>query len=96
MTEAARVWFILQYFGLPAAVLNGGVESSTTLPQQAPDFAGALDLRPGSGPVGLRLREDLKAELGRVQVFDARSAAEYRGTTLRGTAGTAIFPAHAT
>ena len=25
MTEAARAWFILQYFGLPAAVLNGGL-----------------------------------------------------------------------
>lgn len=24
MTEAARVWFILQYFGLPVAALNGG------------------------------------------------------------------------
>lgn len=27
MTEAARVWFILQYFGLPAAVLNGGSDA---------------------------------------------------------------------
>ncbi|MBE7201867.1 MAG: rhodanese family protein, partial [Parafilimonas terrae] len=24
MTEAARVWFILQHFGVPAAVLDGG------------------------------------------------------------------------
>ena len=24
MTNAARVWFILQYFGVPCVILNGG------------------------------------------------------------------------
>lgn len=30
MTEAARVWFILQFFGAKAMVLNGGVDSART------------------------------------------------------------------
>ena len=35
MTNAARVWFILQYYGLKAAILNGGwpvLTSATGLP----------------------------------------------------------------
>lgn len=86
MTEAARVWFILQYFGLPAAVLNGGAQALGSLPQDTPDHEGTLALRPGSGPVGLRGRDDLKSDLARSQVFDARSAAEFRGDDLMGNA----------
>jgi hypothetical protein len=36
MTEAARVWFILQYFGLPATVLNGGRAALSDIPPQLP------------------------------------------------------------
>ena len=43
MTEAARVWFILQYFGLPAVVLNGGAPAWDRLPAQSPDHAGPAD-----------------------------------------------------
>lgn len=86
MTEAARVWFILQYFGLPTAVLNGGALALGSLPEDIRDYGGPLELRPGSGSVGLRGRDELKSELARVQVFDARSAAEFRGDDLMGNA----------
>lgn len=86
MTEAARVWFILQYFGLPAAVLNGGALALGSLPHDTPDHEGPLALRPGSGNVGLRGRDDLKSDLARVQVFDARSGAEFRGDDPMGNA----------
>lgn len=84
MTDAARVWFMLQYFGLPAAVLNGGADALDVPPQQAPDPTGQLVLMPGSGSVGLRGRDTLKDELDRVQIFDARTQAEYRGEDLKG------------
>jgi thiosulfate/3-mercaptopyruvate sulfurtransferase len=38
MTNAARVWFILQYFGVKAVILNGGwpvLSSATRLPASA-------------------------------------------------------------
>lgn len=84
MTEAARVWFMLQYFGLPAAVLNGGAGGLDAAPPQSPDYEGHLVLVPGAGSVGLRGRDALKEELARVQVFDARTEAEYRGEDLKG------------
>jgi thiosulfate/3-mercaptopyruvate sulfurtransferase len=84
MTEAARVWFMLQYFGLPAAVLNGGAGVLDVAPSQAQDYNGQLVLVPGSGSVGLRDRDTLKDELARVQVFDARTEAEYLGHDLKG------------
>ncbi|TVR11060.1 MAG: rhodanese family protein [Salinarimonadaceae bacterium] len=85
MIEAARVWFILQYFGLPAVVLNGGLPAlGGKVPQQAPPATAPLALEPGAGPVGLSDREHLKASLGTVQVFDARTAAEFRGEDLKG------------
>ena len=86
MTEAARVWFILQYFGLPVVVLNGGLAVLDRTPHQAPGRTEPLTLKPGSGRVGLKDRAGLKAELEHVQVFDARSAAEFRGEDLKGNA----------
>lgn len=86
MTEAARVWFILQYFGLPVVVLNGGLAALDWTPQQAPRRTEPLTLRPGSGKVGLKDRLSLRAELEQIQVFDARSAAEFRGEDLKGNA----------
>ncbi len=84
MTEAARVWFILQYFGLPAAVLNGGIGALEQVPDQVPPCEAEVHLRPGTGKVGLRERHGLKADLPRVQVFDARTEAEFRGEDLKG------------
>jgi rhodanese-related sulfurtransferase len=54
MTEAARVWFILQYFGVATVILNGGWPAV-----EAAGLSGAdpdphdPDLTPGSGRVGL-------------------------------------------
>ncbi|MGR3409327.1 MAG: sulfurtransferase [Paracoccus sp. (in: a-proteobacteria)] len=84
MTEAARVWFILQYFGLPVAVLNGGLPDLQTLPVQVTPGTTIPDLRPGAGSVGLLGRRELKAALPSVQIFDARTAAEFSGEDLRG------------
>lgn len=84
MTEAARVWFILQYFGLPATVLNGGIAALSTVPPQAGPATVPFQLSPGSGAVGLAERTGLKADLPDVQIFDARTAAEFRGEDLKG------------
>lgn len=84
MTEAARVWFILQYFGLPVTVLNGGIGALTQTAVQLPARTQPVTLSPGSGPVGLRERATLKAALDRVHVFDARSSAEFLGKDLKG------------
>lgn len=86
MTEAARVWFILQYFGLPAAVLDGGLTALKQMPTQAEPTGDRLVLHPGSGPVGLMSRHDLKDSLDRFQIFDARTAEEYSGEDLKGNA----------
>ncbi|CUX72084.1 MULTISPECIES: sulfurtransferase [Agrobacterium] len=84
MTEASRVWFILQYFGLPVSVLNGGLPSLNHLPMQAPRGATPLQLSPGAGRVGLKDKLVLRDELENVQVFDARAGAEFRGEDLKG------------
>lgn len=39
LTEAARVWFILQHFGVRARVVNGGWPHLTDLPRQSGDAA---------------------------------------------------------
>src|SRR4051812_4044906 len=56
MTNAARVWFILQYYGLKAVILNGGwpaLASASGLPAGAAASSGSFRAVPGSGPVGL-------------------------------------------
>jgi thiosulfate/3-mercaptopyruvate sulfurtransferase len=89
MTEAARVWFILQYFGAQAFILNGGwpaIHGKDDLLATAAAPAGPAQFkaRPGSGSVGLVHRHTLKADLGAdVRVFDARTADEFAGTDLR-------------
>ena len=91
MTEAARVWFILQHFGVRAAVLDGGLlalfdrpdahmDRTPVVPTPAP-----LDPVPTSHrPVGLVTRQDLRGRLddGK-RIFDARTAAEFAGEDLR-------------
>lgn len=89
MTEAARVWFILQYFGAKAFILNGGwfaIHGREDLLGTAEELGAqaAFRARPGSGPVGLVDRQTLKAELGGdVRIFDARTSGEFAGEDLR-------------
>ena len=89
-TDAARVWFILQYFGAPVAVVDGNwpavraildepAETGINQPVAAV-FAG----RPGTGAVGLKERAGLHAALDAVQVLDVRTQAEFDGTDVRG------------
>ena len=86
MTNAARVWFILQYYGLKAVILNGGwpvLASATGLPPSVAASPGRFRAVPGSGPVGLVDRETLRDQLdGRAHVFDTRT----RGVHRRGRA----------
>lgn len=86
-TEAARVWFILQYFGADARILNGGwpaIQGRENLLAAAvgPAPAATFRARPGAGPVGLVDRGVLKSELD-VRIFDARTAGEFSGQDLR-------------
>ena len=87
MTNAARVWFILQYFGVKSAILNGGwpvLASATGLPAGAETAKGVFRSAPGSGSVGLIDRETLKLQLdGRAHVFDTRTRAEFTGEDMR-------------
>ncbi|TIT04023.1 sulfurtransferase [Mesorhizobium sp.] len=88
MTEAARVWFILQYFGAEALIVNGGwpaIRERTELLAKAPEAleVAAFQARPGAGPVRLVDRSTLKADLDGVQLLDARTADEFAGTDLR-------------
>src|SRR5271165_2142919 len=63
MTDAARVWFMLQYFGVKAVILNGGwpvVSVASGLPAGAGPAKGGFRAVPGAGSVGLVDRETLK------------------------------------
>ena len=87
MTNAARVWFILQYFGIKAVILNGGwpvLSSATGLPAGTGPLTGGFRAAPGSGPVGLVDRDTLKGQLdGDAHVFDTRTRAEFTGEDMR-------------
>ncbi len=94
MTQAARVWFVLQHFGVEnVAVIDGGFPS---LQRAAAEGACALstasatrapaNFTPNSrGEIGLVERDALKRaiEHGEVQVLDVRSRAEFIGEDLR-------------
>jgi thiosulfate/3-mercaptopyruvate sulfurtransferase len=88
MTNAARVWFILQYFGVRCVIMNGGwpaMAASSGLPEGVPPSAGASHVRPGVGAVGVVDRATLKGQLdGAAQVFDSRTRAEFTGEDSRG------------
>ena len=87
MTNAARVWFILQYFGAKAVVLNGGwsvLSSVSGLPTAAQLSRGGFRAVPGAGSVGVVDRETLKHQLdGDAHVFDTRTRAEFTGEDMR-------------
>ena len=95
MTNAARVWFILQYFGLKAAILNGGwpaLAAAAGLPAAAAARSG-FRAAPGAGSVGLVDRETLRDQLdGRAQVFDTRTRAEFTGEDARNRARSGHLP----
>jgi thiosulfate/3-mercaptopyruvate sulfurtransferase len=57
MTNAARVWFILQYFGIKAVILNGGwpsLSAASGLPPGAGPSKGGFQAAPGAGSVAHR------------------------------------------
>jgi thiosulfate/3-mercaptopyruvate sulfurtransferase len=87
MTNAARVWFILQYFGLKAAILNGGwpmLSSAAALPLVSKPSGRVFRTVAGVGSVGLVDRETLKRQLdGEAHVFDTRTRAEFTGEDMR-------------
>jgi thiosulfate/3-mercaptopyruvate sulfurtransferase len=87
MTNAARVWFVLQYFGVKAVILNGGwpqLSSATGLPAGAGRPKDGFRAVPGAGSVGLVDRETLKRQLdGDAHVFDTRTRAEFTGEDMR-------------
>jgi len=96
MTEAARVWFIFQHFGVPEAhVLNGGYPALASLSaagqvavSRTPTAPRPVAFRPAgtTAPrVAVAERQAVRTavERGEAQVFDARSREEYAGVDLR-------------
>jgi len=92
MTEAARVWFILQLHGADARVIDGGWKIlASALPPSGPDVSAnrpvpATFRTPDNYVPKVKLvsRQSLRDELlGKIQILDARTPAEYAGTDLR-------------
>lgn len=83
MTNAARVWFILQYYGAKAVILNGGWPALAAAGSAVPQGAGpghGFKAQPRAGAVGLVDRATLKSQLsGEAHVFDTRTRAEFTG-----------------
>lgn len=93
MTNAARVWFILQHLGVPnTRVVNGGFPA---IQREVPEIGlvagpgrapGAVQVQvvPASARVALVERQQLRqrVDAGDVQVWDARRVDEYRGVDL--------------
>jgi thiosulfate/3-mercaptopyruvate sulfurtransferase len=87
MTNAARVWFVLQYFGIPSLILNGGWPALAAggVPAGAGPTSSGPHLSPGAGSVGVVDRTTLKGQLdGAAHVFDSRTRAEFTGEDARG------------
>jgi thiosulfate/3-mercaptopyruvate sulfurtransferase len=87
MTDAARVWFILQYFGIGTVILNGGwpaLFAATALPPGGGPSEEKILAAPGAGSAGVVDRETLKRQLdGDAHVFDSRTRAEFTGEDMR-------------
>ena len=88
MTNAARVWFVLQYFGIPCLIVNGGwpaIAAAPTIPAGVTAGTHSFKATPASGRVGLVDRTVLKGQLnGGAHVFDSRTQAEFTGEDSRG------------
>lgn len=101
MTEAARVWFILQLHGVDARVIDGGWNSLVgALLPSGPDsvahhpvpstYRTPSDFLP---IVKLVNRQSLRDSLlGKVQVLDARTTSEYAGSDLRSNSRSGHMP----
>jgi thiosulfate/3-mercaptopyruvate sulfurtransferase len=87
MTNAARVWFILQYFGIKCLIVNGGwpaLTATSGLPSGAGASMQAFHATPDAGSVGVVDRETLKHQLnGDAHVFDSRTLREFTGEDSR-------------
>lgn len=87
MTNAARVWFVLQYYGLKCLILSGGwpvLSGASGLPPSTAPAAGGFHATAGAGSVGVIDRETLKGQLnGEAHVFDSRTRAEFTGEDMR-------------
>jgi len=95
---AARLWWVLQYYGLPScSILNGGwnrwcterrdIDFHATRPRAQPHSGAPFAATAGSGAVAMAAVEDEEGGLafdGSVQWLDARSGGEVAGTDLRG------------
>jgi thiosulfate/3-mercaptopyruvate sulfurtransferase len=95
MTNAARVWFVLQFFGIPCLIANGGWPALTAsgVPAGVGLASRGLPLSPGAGAVGVVDRETLKAQLdGAAHVFDSRTRAEFTGEESRGRSRSGHLP----
>lgn len=91
MTEGARAWFILQWHGVDARVLDGGWPALSRQPHFRPELVSNLPAavdyqRPVAHVPTVRLiqREELRNRLDDgLQVLDARTRAERAGEDLR-------------
>lgn len=96
MVDAARVWFFLQYFGAPVAIVNGGwplMEGVELPPQVTPAQPSDFDAKPGSGPVEVSTRDQLKEELNTsTQIMDSRTAEEFTGADDKGNPRSGHLP----
>lgn len=88
MTNAARVWFMIQHFGGQAVIINGGwpaLATASGLPAGAAASTARFRVRPGAGVVAavdrLTLRDQLAAEAA--HVYDTRTHPEYTGADPR-------------
>jgi len=94
MTEAARAWFILQWHGADARVLDGGwaalIGQLNVAPDRTPSSPNAVVFRRPDGyepRVRLIQRDELRERLDAgLQVLDARTRAERDGVDLRANA----------
>ncbi|MSP00357.1 MAG: rhodanese family protein [Acetobacteraceae bacterium] len=96
MTNAARVWFVLQYYGMKCVILNGGwpaIAAAPNVPAGTGPAPSGFKASPGAGPVGLVDRATLKGQLdGAAHVFDSRTRAEFTGEDARGRARSGHLP----
>lgn len=96
MIDAARVWFFLQYFGAPVAIVNGGwplMQAVDLPPQTTPAQPSDFVAKPGSGAVEVSTRDQLKEELNtNTQIMDSRTEAEYTGADDKGNPRTGHLP----
>lgn len=91
MTNAARVWFMLQHYGARAVIINGGwpAMQGASLPAGAPASSTPFKASADSGGVGLVMRTTLRDELQIVDgppqahVFDTRTPKEHSGEDQR-------------